>query len=181
MRLNSLLRLNPNVDFFYINAFHMNTSEYDFYKAPIDTATINRSLLTKFSTINSSFSCDFDDLIDPSVSFDFLGGIFLSVFRRNLWDLNKSCISNNAIKDRRQFSHFDNTFPHVKIFGKAFMGKRAYYNNDPFSICLTGAREWDVMYPFIHSVRLVECVDHYYRCDFLMSNTVVVSPLPWKT
>ena len=27
LRLNSLLRLNPNVDFFYINAFHMNTSD----------------------------------------------------------------------------------------------------------------------------------------------------------
>ena len=53
----------------------------------------------------------FNELINPNISFDFLGGIFLSVFRKKNWDENTSVLDKNAIQDNRIFSHFDNTFP----------------------------------------------------------------------
>ena len=62
------------------------------------------------------------------------------------------------------------------------MGKRAYYNNDPFSICLTGARgvgrNVSVIF-IVYDLLNVSIIT--IDVDFLMSNTVVVSPLPWKT
>jgi hypothetical protein len=106
---------------------------------------------------------DFLDLINPKISFDFLGGMFLSVFRKKHWDMNVNVLNENAILDTRTFSHFDNTFPHVKIFAKAFSSSKAYFNTKPLNVCLTGAREWAPMYPFIHSVRLVEALGEYRK------------------
>jgi hypothetical protein len=116
-----------------------------------------------FSKYSDDGELDFLDLINPKISFDFLGGMFLSVFRRekwlkNIYNINKAALNNDEI-----FSHFDNTFPHVKIFSKAFVKSKAYFNSKPLIVCLTGAREWAPMYPFIRSVRLIEALDEYKK------------------
>ena len=46
--------------------------------------------------------------------------MFLSVFRRKNWNKNVGALDELAISDDHTFSHFDNTFPHVKIFSQAF-------------------------------------------------------------
>ena len=96
-------------------------------------------------------------------SFDFLGGMYLSVFRRSAWQAHVGALDPRAVADPRTFSHFDNTFPHVKIFAAAFAGARAYFHAEPLSVCLTGAREWTPMYPLVKSVRLVEALEEYRR------------------
>ena len=89
--------------------------------------------------------------------------MFLSVFKRSMW-LNKvSVLNNEAIKDPRIFSHFDNTFPHVKVFSAAFSNSKAYFQADPLTVCLSGAREWKPMNPLVSSVRLVEALDEYRK------------------
>jgi len=103
----------------------------------------------------------FLDMISPQISFDFLGGMYLSIFRKSLWDQNVNQLDQHAIMDDRTFSHFDNTFPHLKIFAKAFSNSKAYFNSKPLSVCLTGVREWAPMYPLIRSVRLVEALSIY--------------------
>jgi hypothetical protein len=105
----------------------------------------------------------FIDLINPKISFDFLGGMFHSIFKRKNWVNNQDILDSEAIEDMNTFSHFDNTFPHVKIFSKAFANSNAYFLAKPLSVCLTGAREWSPMYPFVHSVRLVEALDEYKK------------------
>jgi hypothetical protein len=97
------------------------------------------------------------------VSFDFLGGMFLSVFRRRKWLQHVDALDQVAVCDTRTFSHFDNTFPHVKIFARAFAKSRAFFNAKPLSVCLTGAREWAPKYPLVASVRLVEALEEYRR------------------
>jgi hypothetical protein len=77
--------------------------------------------------------------------------------------INVNVLDEGALKDDRTFSHFDNTFPHVRIFAKAFATSKAYFNVTPLNVCLTGAREWSPMYPFIHSVRLVEALYEYRK------------------
>ena len=79
------------------------------------------------------------------------------------WDENTSVLDKNAIQDNRIFSHFDNTFPHIKIFSRAFANSDAYFNSIPLNVCLTGAREWSHMSPLIMSVRLVEALDEYRK------------------
>ncbi|MDB4616937.1 glycosyltransferase family 2 protein [Synechococcus sp. AH-551-E11] len=161
-RLYELIDSHPGVDFFYVNSFHLNTEYLDLYPAPFDTANLPARMIP-FSSWSYPAEMKFLDLIDPKISFDFLGGMFLSVFRKSLWDKNVDSLDHDAIFDNRTFSHFDNTFPHVKIFANAFSNSRAYFNDKPMNVCLTGAREWSPMYPFVHSVRLVEALDEYRK------------------
>ena len=119
--------------------------------------------MKRFSSWRIDGELKFVDLINPDISFDFLGGMFLSVFRRKNWAEHVGALDAAAISDSRTFSHFDNTFPHVKIFSRAFSGSRAYFNSRPLIVCLTGAREWAPMYPLVHSVRLVEALDEYKK------------------
>lgn len=160
--LYRLIESHPSVDFFYANSFHLNTEYLKDYPSPFDTVNLPENM-TPFSTWTAAGEMNFLELIDPRVSFDFLGGIFLSVFRRSNWNLNANVLDENAIRDGRTFSHFDNTFPHVKIFANAFPSSRAYFNTKPLNVCLTGAREWAPMYPFVRSVRLVEALQEYRR------------------
>jgi glycosyltransferase involved in cell wall biosynthesis len=160
--LYKLINSHTDVDFFYVNSFHLTTEFLNDYPAPFDTANLPNNMVP-FSKWSIPGELPFLKLIDPKISFDFLGGMFLSVFRRKNWALNVNVIDENALKDSRIFSHFDNTFPHVKIFAKAFATSKAYFNVTPLNVCLTGAREWSPMYPFIHSVRLVEALHEYHK------------------
>lgn len=157
-----LISMHPSVDFFYVNSFHLNTEFLKNFPAPFNTANLPRNMIP-FSKWAVDGEMNFFDLINPKISFDFLGGIFLSVFRRKNWELNAHLLDQNAIRDNRTFSYFDNTFPHIKIFAKAFSSSTAYFNTKPLNVCLTGAREWSPMYPFIHSVRLVEALQEYRK------------------
>jgi len=155
------------VDFFYINSFHL-TTEYVFEQdQPFDTKNLPVKM-ESFSKWKRSGRMNFFELIDPKISFDFLGGVFLSVFDREKWIENAHLLDNEAIRDKNTFSHFDNTFPHIKIFASAFSNSKAYFHAQPLSVCLTGAREWAPMYPFIRSVRLVEALDEYRKMDCLI-------------
>ncbi len=163
--IESLYRLidnHPKVDFFYVNSFHLTTEFLNNFPTPFDTVNLPDNM-TPFSKWKISGELPFLGLIDPKISFDFLGGMFLSVFRRENWTLNVNTLDESALMDTRTFSHFDNTFPHVKIFAKAFATSKAYFNVTPLNVCLTGAREWSPMYPFVHSIRLVEALDEYRK------------------
>ena len=161
-RLLKIMDQNNGVNFFYINSFHLAT-EYVFEQhQPFDTKNLPIKM-EEFSKWRSSGQMDFLELINPKISFDFLGGMFLSVFNREKWIENSHVLDNEAIHDEKIFSHFDNTFPHVKIFANAFSNSKAYFHAEPLSVCLTGAREWAPMYPFIRSVRLIEALDEYRK------------------
>ncbi len=160
VELYKLIDGHPDVEFFYVNSFHLTTEYVKKYPAPFDTANLPANMVP-FSKWQNASEMPFLQLIDPKISFDFLGGMFLSVFRRENWMDNTYVLNENALHDTRTFSHFDNTFPHVKIFAKAFATSKAYFNVTPLNVCLTGAREWSPMYPLIHSVRLVEALKEY--------------------
>lgn len=161
-RICELIDAHPGVDFFYLNSFHL-TTEYVFsHPQPFDPALLPEDM-TPFSSWRRDGEMSFFELIDPRISFDFLGGMFLVAFRRERWNAAAGVLDPRALADRRTFSCFDNTFPHVKIFAHAFAGSRAYFNSRPVSVCLTGAREWAPMYPMVRSVRLVEGLEEYRR------------------
>lgn len=156
-----LIRVHKLVDYFYINANHLTTEYVQKFPQPFDLKNLPETM-KRFSSRTESGKVAFLKLIDPSVSFDFLGGIFLSVFRRSMWLTKVSVLDKNALGDARTWgSCFDNTFPHVKILANAFSNSMAYFSANPASVCLTGAREWGPMFPLIKSVRLVEALDEY--------------------
>jgi len=159
-RLHSLLDKFSDVDFFYVNSYHLNAEYLEQYAHPFDVNNLPDDM-RPFSPRKTPGKIPFLELIDPNISFDFLGGMFLSVFRKKNWDKFVGVLDQEAINDTRVFSHFDNTFPHVKIWAHAFSSSIAYFNSTPLNVCLTGVREWSPMYPLISSVRLVEALDVY--------------------
>lgn len=160
--LYKLIDGHPKVDFFYVNSFHLDTKFLESFPAPFDTVNLPKNMVP-FSKWTVAGEVPFLHLIDPRISFDFLGGMFLSVFRRENWVLNANVLDEKALNDGRTFSHFDNTFPHVKIFANAFSASRAYFNVVPLNVCLTGVREWSPMSPLVMSVRLVEALEEYRK------------------
>ncbi|MBA3656407.1 MAG: glycosyltransferase family 2 protein [Gemmatimonadaceae bacterium] len=158
----ALIEGHAGVDFFYVNSFHLDTEYVLSFPQPFNTANLPDAMMP-FSSWRGEGELPFLRLIDPKVSWDFLGGMFLSVFRRSKWLEHAGALSASALADSRTFSEFDNTFPHVKIFARAFSDSRAYFHPKPLSVCLTGAREWAPMYPFVRSVRLVEALDEFRR------------------
>lgn len=158
--VSQLIASNPGVDYFFVNSSHLTTQYVLSYPQPFDTINLPATM-EPCSPRRDSAAMKFMELIDPNISFDFLLGIFLSVFRREMWNANTHVLDEAAVADPRTFSHFDNTCPHVKIFAKAFANSNAFFCARPLSVCLTGAREWAPMYPMIRSVRLVELLEEY--------------------
>lgn len=158
--LYKLIDANPTVDFFYVNSYFLTTEFLNDYPKPFETSNLPKDM-KPFSKWQCAGKIPFLGLIDPNVSFDFLGGMFLSVFRRENWIQNVNILDEGAIQESRTFSHFDNTFPHLKIFAKAFSKSEAYFNVQPLNVCLSGAREWEPMNSLVMSVRLVEALKEY--------------------
>ena len=160
--LEVLFKNHKTVNFFYINSYLLDTNYIFSFTQPFDISKLP-SKMDKFSSYKKSHELNFLELINPKVSFDFLGGMFLSIFKRSMWLDSVSVLNYEAIEDSRVFSHFDNTFPHVKIFSAAFSNSKAYFQAEPLSVCLSGAREWAPMNPLVSSVRLVEALDEYRK------------------
>jgi glycosyltransferase involved in cell wall biosynthesis len=161
-RLNKIFIEHPSVDFIYVNSFHLDAAYLNDFSSPFDINNLPNNM-DRFSLFSEEREMPFFDLINPHVSFDFLGGIFLSVFRKKNWDDNADVLDKKAMHDNRIFSHFDNTFPHLKIYAKAFSTSKAYFNASPLNVCLTGAREWIPMGSLVMSIRLVEALKEYKR------------------
>ena len=160
MRASKLINMHDDVDFFYVNSFNLSTEYVLSFPQPFDTANLPKGMTT-FSTYQTSEKRSFISLVDPKVSFDFIGAMFLAIFRRENWIKNVDALNYDVITDPLTFSHFDNTFPHVKIFSRAFAGSQAYIHSDPLTVNLSGAREWAPMSPLINIVRLIEALEQY--------------------
>lgn len=159
-RLLPLLNDNEGIDFFYLNSFHLDKSYLDSQPHPFDTRNLPLAMET-FSGKKDSEELEFFELIDPKVSFDFLGGMFLSAFRKSMWDAMVDRLDPLSLNSGETFSHFDNTFPHLKIWANAFSKSRAYFNALPMNVCITGYREWAPLEPLVRNIRLVEALDTY--------------------
>lgn len=159
-RLLPLLDENEAIDFFYLNSFHVDSSFIKSKSHPFDTRSLP-STMEPFSKKTDSGKLPFFELIDPKVSFDFLGGMFLSAFRKSNWDEMVDKLDSQAIRSNETFSHFDNTFPHLRIWAHAFSKSPAYYNAAPMNVCITGLREWAPLEPLVRNIRLIEALDVY--------------------
>jgi glycosyltransferase involved in cell wall biosynthesis len=158
--IDDLLSEFPTVDFFYCNAFHLDEEFFKDFKKPFDTQYLPLEM-SKFTSIPISTLIPFHKLIDFRVTFDFLGGMFLSIFNREMWELNKSCVKDETSKSRIKFLDLDSTFPHSKIFANTFMKSDAYLLSNPLVVAVSGVREWAEFYPFIRTFRLIDLLREY--------------------
>lgn len=159
-KIEELLKKYKDVDFFYLNSYHLDYEYLNKFKKPFDTQNLPKKM-KKLSKKKENMKCYFWDLVDYKVSFDFLLGNFLNIFRRKMWLENVNCLDRGLLKDRRVWSNFDNTCAHIKIYANAFKNSKAYFHAEPLTVNAYGIREWAPLYPFIEIVRLPEMLDYY--------------------
>ena len=159
-KISKLLKKYKNTDYFFINSYNLKSDYLSKYKHPFSTYNLPKNM-ERFSKVKKSISTKFWDIIDPDICFDFLLGMFLSLFRRKLWVENVKFINMKNAKDKRWMSTPDNTYFNTIIFANAFKNSKAYFQAEPLSVNLAGIREWKVMYMFIMIVRIPGILDYY--------------------
>ena len=101
-KINSLILKNKNIDFYYINSFHLNNNYLNKFKKPFDTNNLPISM-DRLSLKKNSQRLKFWDLIDHNVSFDFMAGNFVNIFRRKMWMDNVHVLDKKSINDKHNF------------------------------------------------------------------------------
>ena len=172
--LFKIFNSNVNLDFFFINSYNLESKFIFSFNQPFDTNNLPKKM-QKYSNYQKSSQMNFFDLINPKISFDFLMGMYLLVFKKKIWDRNLDQINLQDISKPEIFSTFDNTCGYVKVISKGFSKSKVYLQAEPLSVNLKGEREWREMYDFIEIVRIPEILDihrgnglsffkyHYYK------------------
>ena len=158
--IEKLLNKNKDIDYYFMNAQILNVEFLQNFSHPFSTYNIPKKLNT-FSKQKKNKIVNFWEVIDPDVAFDFLLGMFLSMFRRKLWEQNLSCLNKKRVNDKRWMSNSDNTFFNTMIFANAFKNSKAYIHGQPLCVCLQGVREWRKLELFVMAVRIPEILDYY--------------------
>ncbi len=163
--ISNLFKKYEEVDFYYINSFHLHSENLANYAHPIDTKEIKTNSLKKFSSFKDSLKMDFFKLIDPKKSYEFMLSFFLCIFKREYWVKNINVINEKNINDLNKYSNLDNTAPHSKIWAKGFKNKNAYFCSNPLTINVHGPRsiDWGNLYPFVEGVRIPQVLDNYRK------------------
>lgn len=161
LTIKNLIYKNPDVEYFFLNSYFLNSKLLEKFSNPVNVEKINFKNLKSICNIKSDKKCKFWDVIDPEVSWDFLIGIFLSVFNREQWLKHVHVLNKQQITDVNLWSNFDNTCTHPKVLSSAFKNSNAYICVEPQSINLIGEREWYSLYEFVEIVRIPELLDFY--------------------
>ena len=154
-----MIESNNEVDFFYVNAF--TTFNEDILNKEIYYRSEMEKSLELFSKVKKSKILPFYKLINPKYSHDLLGGIYLSVFRRNKWNKEVGQLGAYEFFVEDHFVNLQNTFPHLIVFAAAFSESKAYYSAVPHILSYGAARNWAPLYPIVRSLRLIEALDVY--------------------
>jgi glycosyltransferase involved in cell wall biosynthesis len=170
--LIKILNQNRGVKYFFVNSICCK-HVVDIVGLPSEVVIHKLGSDNLFSKIQYEGLIGFDKIISPTYSFDFLGGIYLSVFSVEAWAKSVSCIDYKSISTVSTFSTLDNTFPHVKIFAHAFMGSMAYYSSVPYTVNTSDARDWASLYPIVRIFRMNDCLNEYRKnglswCRFII-------------
>ncbi len=161
-KLDKLFSKNKDVDFFFINSSSLNSKFVFNHKQPFNTKKIPKNLIS-FSKLKKNKKTKFFNLIHPSVSWDFLLGIFLTIYKRKKFIKNINILDKKKLNDPRVWSTIDNTAPHVKVFSYAFRNSNSYIQAKPLSINLFGDKGWSQTYPFVLIIRIPEILDIYRK------------------
>ena len=159
--LETIFEINKNVDYFFINSYYLNSKYLKNFSHPFNTLELNNTGLKSLSKVKENRKVNFWEVIDPNVSWEFLIGIFLSIFNREIWLEGLKYINQKDIEDKRLWSNFDNTCLNAKIISTVFKNKESFICSKPLSVNLIGEREWASLYDFIEIVRIPELLDYY--------------------
>ncbi len=171
-KLAKIIKKNKSCDFFWVNSFYLDKNYLKKFSYPFNTKNLPKRMRSH-SNLKQSKKLKFFDLIDRKISFDYLLGVFVCVFRRDKWVENQHVIDKKLIKDNRIWSNFENTCFFIKIFCAAYSKSDAYFCAKPLSVSLHGIREWSDIYPMVEIVRIPEALDYYRSKGLSFRNYVI--------
>ena len=171
--LEKMFKDFQDVDFFYVNSYQLDYSFIDRYEKPFDTNFLPKDM-PKLSKKKNEMKCDFWDLIDYKVSYDFLMGNFANIFKRDKWNNNLGCLDAQLLKDVDVGSNLDSTCGYIKIYANAFKNSKAFFCPEGLSVNCSGIRGWTSLEEFIDIVVLPEILD-YYRSKGLSFKSYIVN------
>ena len=163
LKILSELLKQKEIDFFFINSYFIKLAYLKKFNHPIDTRKIEFSLLAKMSYLTKDKKLQFWEVIDPKISWDFLIGIFLSVFNREKFLKEVKNFNIKNLNDLRTWSNFENTCFHPMLLSMAFKNSKSFFCAKPLSLNLTGEREWKNLYEFVEIIRIPELLDFYKK------------------
>ena len=159
--LKKIFQNNFKTDYFFINSYYLSSKYLENFSHPFNTSNLNYERMKKLSKVEKNKNVHFWDVIDPDVSWEFLIGIFLSIFNREMWLSGLKYVNQKNIEDTTVWSNFDNTCLNAKIISTVFKNKECFICSKPLSVNLIGEREWVGLYEFIEIVRIPELLDYY--------------------
>lgn len=172
-----------DIDFLSFNFNKIDISEI-MRKGSFNT---DNSFFDKFSTRNisdlESKYLVFDELLNPNFNNVMLGSVMLGIFRKSLW--NDSFID---LKEIHHFNSVESMYPHVSIFARNFLGKRAYYLSSSLIYVGDGTREWATdlgnsyassSLPLIYTIILPQIIEMYH--SYGLSKNVYTKCKNWTT
>ncbi len=159
--LSKILKSNLNIEIFFLNSYYLNSDIISQSSKPFNTLELQFINLQHLSKVKEDKIVHFWDLIDPNISWEFLIGIFLIVFKTSKWIQSSKKVDIKKLDDKKIWSNFENTcfFPVVNAY--AFKNSKAYICSRPLSINIIGYREWKNYYEFVEIIRLPELLDFY--------------------
>ena len=89
-RLQKLILKNKECDFFWVNSFYLNSEYLKRFSFPFNTNNLPKKM-KRHSKVKKDIKLNFFDLIDHRLSFDFLLGIFVCVFRKKKMGSKFTC------------------------------------------------------------------------------------------
>ena len=161
IELKKIFKENSDTEFFFINSYYLNSKFLEKFPNPFNTSNLEASKMKKLSRLKQNKRVNFWEIIDPDVSWEFLIGIFLSIFNRKMWLEGLDCLSKKDLEDKNIWSNFDNTCLNAKVVSTVFKDKKSFICSQPLSVNLIGEREWVNLYDFIEIVRIPELIDYY--------------------
>ena len=162
-KLIEILKKNISIDFFFVNSYYLNSDYLSNFSKPFDTKNLKLNTLKVLSEVKNEKVVNFWDLIVPKISWEFLIGIFLIVFKTSNWLEASKKVDAKKLEDKNIWSTFENTcyFPIVNAY--AFKNSKAYICSNPLSVNIIGFREWKNYYDFVEIIRLPELLDFYRK------------------
>jgi glycosyltransferase involved in cell wall biosynthesis len=159
--LNKLMLDNSKEKFILTNCYKIDSFNYSEHSSKLSSSEF-LATLTKNSRMPKRERLNFMNLIDHRYTFDFLGGMFLSIFKTKYWERGKNKI-DLELANQNNFHSLESTFPHLCIFQEGFFDEKSIFIPNPLLLTTSSERDWALDYPFIKLVMLPEALIRYKR------------------
>ena len=162
-KLEEILKKNKEINFFFINSFYLNSKYLKSFSKPFNTNNLRSEDLEKLSSQKKNRVVNYWDLVNPNVSWEFMLGIFLTIFKTSEWLKASQKVDKKKIDVEGIWSTFENTCFHPIVNTYAFKNSKAYICSEPLSINIIGFREWTNYYEAVEIIRIPELIDFYRK------------------